>query len=216
MSKTNKLQNIKAIQQMIDGTHKFQSKKTVGFSDAKAQARKSERHEVGDMWEETDAAGMVWVIEQKDGFRVRKTKNTEVFQEVRDELRKFTNCRKDTCTCLNPKPADEKMRKLNGMCLDCTVDWEHEMRKAGTYDEYEKQRVRQNAEAWLQQAEKDVEMLKQTYTQASKFVVNSEGELETWAAQMTPEEFEEKIEKSFAEFKERFIKRLNGENNENN
>ena len=83
------------------------------------------------------------------------------------------------------------------------------------YDEYEKQRVRQNAEAWLQQAEKDVEMLKQTYTRASKFVVNGEGELETWAAQMTPEEFEEKIEKSFAEFKERFIKRLNGENNEN-
>jgi hypothetical protein len=216
MSKTNKLQNIKAIQQMIDGTHKFQSKKTTGFSDTEAVARKSERHEVGNTWEETDAAGMVWVIEQKDGFRVRKTKNTEVFQEVRDELRKFPNCRKETCTCFNPKPADEKMRKLNGMCLDCTVDWEHEMRKAGTYDEYEKQRVRQNAEAWLQQAEKDVEMLKQTYTQASKFVVNSEGELETWAAQMTPEEFEEKIEKSFAEFKERFIKRLNGEQNENN
>jgi hypothetical protein len=216
MSKTNKLQNIKAIQQMIDGTHKFQSKKTTGFSDTEAVARKSERHEVGNTWEETDAAGMVWVIEQKDGFRVRKTKNTEVFQEVRDELRKFPNCRKETCTCFNPNPADEKMRKLNGMCLDCTVDWEHEMRKAGTYDEYEKQRVRQNAEAWLQQAEKDVEMLKQTYTQASKFVVNSEGELETWAAQMTPEEFEEKIEKSFAEFKERFIKRLNGEQNENN
>jgi hypothetical protein len=216
MSKTNKLQNIKAIQQMIDGTHKFQSKKTVGFSDAEAVARKSERHEVGDTWEETDASGMIWVIEQKDGFRVRKTKNTDVFQEIRDELRKFPNCPKDTCTCFKPTAADEKMRKLNGMCLDCTVDWEHEMRKAGTYEEYEKQRVRQNAEAWLQQAEKDVEMLKQTYTQASKFVVNGDGELETWAARMTPEEFEEKIEKSFAEFKERFIKRLNGEQDENN
>jgi len=216
MSKSNKLQNIKAIQQMIDGTHKFQSKKTVGFSDAEAQARKSERHEVGDVWEETDASGMTWVIEQKDGFRVRKTKNTEVFQEIRDELRKFPNCRKDTCTCLSPKPADEKMRKLNGMCLDCTIDWEHEMRKAGTYEEYEKQRIRQNAEAWLRQAEKDVAMLKQTYTEASKFVVNSDGEIETWAAQMTPEEFEEKIEKSFEQFKERFLNRLNGENNENN
>ena len=215
MSKSNKLQNIKAIQQMIDGTHKFQSKKTVGFSDAEAVARKSERHDVGDTWEETDASGMTWIIEQKDGFRVRKTKNTEVFQEVRDELRKFPNCQKDTCTCLRPTPTDEKMRKLNGMCLDCTVDWEHEMRKAGTYEEYEKQRVRQNAEAWLQQAEKDVEMLKQTYTQASKYVVNGDGETETWAAQMTPEEFEEKIEKGFAEFKERFLKRINGEQDEN-
>ena len=82
--------------------------------------------------------------------------------------------------------------------------------------EYEQERVRKNAEAWLQQAEKDVEMLKQTYTEASKFVVNGDGEIETWAAQMTPEEFHEKIEKSFAEFKERFLKRLNGKQDENN
>ena len=216
MSKSNKLQNIKAIQQMIDGTHKFQTKKTVGFSDAKQEAKKSERHNVGDTWEETDASGTIWVIEQRDGFRVRKTKNAEVFQEIRDEIRSFPNCRKESCTCFAPKQADEKMRKLNGMCLDCTIDWEHEMKKSGTYDEYEKNRIRQNAEAWLVQAEKDVEMLKQAYTQASKIVTNADGEIETWAAKMTPEEFQEKIEKSFAQFKENFLKRLNGENNENN
>lgn len=216
MSKSNKLQNIKAIQQMIDGTHKFQNKKTVGFSDAESAARKSERHETGDIWEETDASGMIWVLEQKDGFRIRKTKNTEVFQEIRDELRTFSNCQKETCTCLTPSQVDEKMRKLNGMCLDCTIDWEHEMRKAGTYESYEQDRVRKNAEAWLQQAEKDVAMLKQTYTQASKFVINGDGEIETWAAQMTPTEFEEKIETGFAEFKERFLNRLNGETNETN
>ncbi len=216
MPKSNKLQNIKAIQQMIDGTHKFQTKKSVGFSDAKEQAKKSERHNVGDTWEETDSAGLIWVVEQRDGFRVRKTKNAEVFQEIRDEIRSFPNCRKDSCTCFNPKSIDEKMRKLNGMCFDCTIEWEHEMRKAGTYEEYEKTRVRQNAEAWLRQAEKDVEMLKQTYTQASKFVTNADGETETWAAQMTPEEFEEKVQKGFEEFKERFLKRLNGENDENN
>jgi hypothetical protein len=216
MGKSNKLQNIKAIQQMIDGTHKFQTKKSVGFSDAKEQAKKSERHDVGDTWEETDSAGMIWVIEQKDGFRIRKTKNAEVFQEIRDEIRSFPNCRKETCTCIKPGPADEKMRKLNGMCLDCTVDWEHEMRKSGTYEEYEKNRIYQNANAWLQQAEKDIEMLKQTYTQASKFVTNADGEIETWAAQMTPDEFEEKIQQGFEQFKERFLKRLNGENDENN
>ena len=59
-------------------------------------------------------------------------------------------------------------------------------------------------------------MLKQTYTEASKFVLNGDGETESYAARMTPEEFEDKIEKSFAEFKENFLKKLNGENNENN
>ena len=37
---SKKLQNVKAIKQMLDGTHKFQTKKTVGFSDADATAQK--------------------------------------------------------------------------------------------------------------------------------------------------------------------------------
>lgn len=216
MGKTNKLQNIKAIQQMLEGNHKFQTKKTIGFSDAKDAARKSERHEIGDTWEETDHAGNVWVIEQKDGYRVRKTKNAEVFQEIRDSLRSFPNCRKETCTCLSPKTLDETMRKANGMCFDCTIEMEHELKKQGKYEEYEKNRIRENALAWLRNAEQDVEMLKQTYTQASEFILNSEGETETYAARMTPEEFAVKVEAEFAKFKENFLKRLDGEENENN
>jgi hypothetical protein len=36
---SKKLQNIKAVQQMLDGTHKFQTKKTVGFSDAENKSK---------------------------------------------------------------------------------------------------------------------------------------------------------------------------------
>ena len=205
---SKKLQNIKAVQQMLDGTHKFQTKKTVGFSDAKSVGKQSEHREVGDTWEETDHQGNVWVLEQREGFRVRKTKNAEIFQEIRDELRSFPNCRKETCTCLAPKPLDESMRKANGMCFDCTIEMEHELRKEGKFEEYQKNRIRENALAWLQNAEQDVEMLKQTYTQATDFILNSEGEKETYAARMTPEEFTEKVETEFAKFKENFLKRL--------
>lgn len=211
-----KLQNVKALQQMLEGTHKFQTKKTTGFSDAKEVARKSERHEVGDSWEETDSAGNIWVVEQREGFRVRKTKNAEVFQEIRDSLRSFPNCRKETCTCLTPNHLDEKMRKFNGMCYDCTIDMEHDLRKQGKYEEYQKDRVKKNAIAWLHAAEQDLELLKQAYTQASEFVLNADGEKEHWSAQMTPEEFKDKIESGFEEFKTRFIQRLEGNTNENN
>jgi hypothetical protein len=216
MGKTNKLQNIKAIQQMLEGNHKFQTKKITGFSDAKDAARKSERHEIGDIWEETDYAGNIWVIEQKDGYRVRKTKNAEVFQEIRDSLRSFPNCRKETCTCLAPKPLDETMRKANGMCFDCTIEMEHDLKKQGKFEEYEKNRIRENALAWLRNAEQDVEMLKQTYTHATDFILNSDGEKETYAARMTSEEFKEKVEAEFVKFKEDFLKRLDGEDDENN
>ncbi len=108
------------------------------------------------------------------------------------------------------------MRKANGMCFDCTIEMEHDLKKQGKFEEYEKKRIHENALAWLRNAEQDVEMLKQTYTQASEFILNSEGETETYAARMSPEEFKEKVEAEFAKFKEDFLKRLDGEDDENN
>ena len=46
-----KLQNIKAIQKMLDGTHAFQTKKTHGFTDAKQKAEKNKRRKIGEVWE---------------------------------------------------------------------------------------------------------------------------------------------------------------------
>ena len=213
---SKKLQNVKAVQQMLDGNHKFQTKKTTGFSDAKLVAQKNERHTIGDVWEETDSTGNIFVIEQKDGFRIRKTKNSEIFQELRDDLKSFPNCRKETCTCPGTHPLDKKMQVIHKMCFDCVIDMEHEMTKAGTYEEYSKNKIRENALAWLASAERDVDMLKQTYTQAAEFVTNSDGALETWGAKMTPAEFEETVQTQFNKFKENFLKNLDGESNENN
>ena len=213
---SKKLQNVKAVQQMLDGNHKFQTKKTTGFSDAKLVAQKNERHAIGDIWEETNSTGNIFVIEQRDGYRIRKTKNSEIFQELRDDLKSFTNCRKETCTCPGTHRLDKKMQVIHKMCFDCVIDMEHEMKKAGTYEEYSKNKIRENALAWLASAERDVAMLKQTYTQAAKFVTNSEGEIETWAAKMSPDEFDQTVQAQFDIFKENFLKRLNGETNENN
>jgi hypothetical protein len=213
---SKKLQNVKAVQQMLDGTHKFQTKKTVGFSDA--QSKKSEHREIGDVWEETDSNGNVHVVEQREGFRIRKTKNSEIFQSIRDELQSFPNCRKDTCTCIGTHQLDQKMRKIHGMCFDCVIEMEHELKKAGKYDEYEQNKIRENAMAWLRDAERDVELLKQAYTQVQQFVSNSDGQVEHWSAKMTAEEFENTIQKQFEEFKTKFLEKLNKENkqDENN
>lgn len=214
MAKSNKLQNIKAIQKMLDGTHQFQTKKSIGFSDAKDVAKKSQRHEVGDVWEETDANGTVWVIEQHNGFRSKKSKNSEIFSEVRDFLKSFPKCRKETCTCLAPNHLDEKMRRIQGMCFDCVIEMEHELRTDGKYDEYATNKMKENAKSWLRNAEQDVEMLKKAYTESSKLVINGDGETETWSARMTPEEFEEKIQQNFDKFKQNLLDKIEGKNND--
>jgi hypothetical protein len=209
---SKKLQNVKAIQQMLDGTHKFQTKKIVGFSDAEDAAKKNERHDVGDIWEEKDpVSGVIYIVEQREGFRIKKTNNADVLQGVRDDLRAFPNCRKETCTCAGTHHLDKKMKVIHGMCFDCTIEMEHELKKAGTFNEYAYTKMRENALAWLQSAERDVEMLKEIYTQASKFVTNSDGITETWSAKMSPEEFEETIQSDFNKYKEEFIEKINKE-----
>lgn len=214
---SKKLQNIKAIKQMIDGNHKFQTKKTVGFSDAASSAKKSEKHEIGDVWEEVDPiTGIVTVLEQRDGFRIRKTKNSDVMQDARDYIRSFPNCQKDSCTCITPNHLDEKMRKANGMCFDCTIDYEHELKKEGKFESYAKDKIRNNALSWIKQAEQDVKLLKEIYTQSTTAVTNSDGLTEKIDAQMTQEEFNDKIQKSFDEYKENFLKKLNEATHEEN
>ena len=208
MAKTNKLQNIKAVQQMIDGTHKFQTKKSVGFSDAEATKKRNEHHKIGDVWEDVDANGNITIIEQFDGFRTKKPKNSQVLSEVREELRLYAKCPKDTCTCDPNYYLNQKMRAIHEMCFDCVIDMEHELKKTGKFAEYANKKIEANALAWLKKAEHDVDMLRDAYTKASELVINGEGDTETWAAQMTPEEFEEKITKGFESYKIDFLNKL--------
>ena len=202
---SNKLQNIKAVKQMLDGTHKFQTKKSIGFTDAKQKAEQNRRREVGDIWEEK-IGNTLYRIEQKEGYRIKRPANS-LSAEIRDYLKSYPNCKKECCkTTYNH--LDKKMRKIHGMSFDCVIDMEHELRKQGKYEEYEQNKIRDNAEAWLKKAEEDVEQLKTIYTETQQYVTNA-GLLETWDAQMTPEEFEEKIQTNFNKFKEEFLNNLN-------
>ena len=192
---------------------KFQTKKTIGFTDAKQKAEKNKSRNVGDIWEEK-IGNTVYTIEQKDGFRVKRPKNA-VAQEVREYLNSYPNCQKDCCkTSYNH--LDKKMRKIHGMCYDCVIDMEHELRKQGKYEEYENEKIRNNKLAWLKKAEEDVQALKKAYTESQQFVTNSDGLMETWAAQMTPEEFEEKVETQFKKFKEDFLSNLDKKESKKN
>ena len=95
------------------------------------------------------------------------------------------------------------------MCYDCVINMEHKLQKEGKYDEYVQKKTYDNAVAWLKRAEQDVKHLKQVYTEDYSTVANADGQLETWKAKMTPEEFEKTVEQQFTKFKKKFLKNLN-------
>jgi len=192
-----KLKNIKAVQEMLGGEHKTQTKKTVSFD-----KKEVKRREVGETW--TDDKGQKW--EQRNGYKVKVGK----LSELREELKQFPNC-KDGCeSYLDPGQADLKMKAIHGMCLNCVVDMEHELQLKGEYKEYERKKLLNNAEAWLKQAEVEKEILKNTLKAS---FVNEDGSIEEWGEAMSEEELVQKIDDGFDKFKENFIDKLKNESN---
>jgi|TARA_B100000085_G_scaffold282324_1_gene310631 hypothetical protein len=191
----SKLKNIKAVKEMLTGEHKTQTKKTISFN-----GKVVERKEVGETW--TDDKGQKW--EQRKGYKVKVGK----LSKLREELKSFPNCNKETCTCIEPGQADLKMKAIHGMCLNCVVEMEHNLKMSGEYEEYERKKLLANAEAWLKQAELEKEVLKTTLKAS---FVNEDGSIEEWAEGMSEKELEEKIDKDFETFRKNFIGKLKNE-----
>jgi hypothetical protein len=188
---SKKLKNIKAVSEMLEGKHKTQTKKTIAFD-----GKEVVRREVGELW--TDTKGQEW--EQRKGYKVKVGK----LAKLREELKGFPNCRKDVCTCIDAGQADLKMKAYHGMCLDCVVEMEHDLKLKGEYDEYERTKLLNNAEAWLKEAEVEKEVLKSTIKAS---FINEDGSIEEWDG-LSEDEMVTKIDEGFKTFKTNFIDKL--------
>jgi hypothetical protein len=193
----SKLNNIKAVKEMLGGEHKTQTKKTISFTD-----KVVERREVGETW--IDNKGQKW--EQRNGYKVKIGK----MAKLREELKSFPNCNTEnsSCNCTEPGQADLKMKAIHGMCLNCVVEMEHNLKMNGKYEEYERKKMLSNAEAWLKQAELEKEVLKTTLKAS---FVNEDGSIEEWAEGMSEAELVNKIDKDFEKFRTDFIGKLKNE-----
>jgi len=193
----SKLNNIKAVKEMLGGEHKTQTKKTISFTD-----KIVERREVGETW--IDDKNQKW--EQRNGYKVKIGK----MAKLREELKSFPNCNTEnsSCNCTEPGQADLKMKAIHGMCLNCVVEMEHNLKMNGKYEEYERKKMLSNAEAWLKQAELEKEVLKTTLKAS---FVNEDGSIEEWAEGMSEAELVNKIDKDFEKFRTDFIGKLKNE-----
>jgi hypothetical protein len=189
-----KLQNIRAINQMLSGTHKSQNKTTVGY-----QSKEEDRN-VGDKW--IDNNGVQW--EQKDGYKVSSAKALEAVMAAIKALKMPNTCPK----CNNEMKDNQynkKMWKVHKMCFDCVIDMEHDHRLNGTYEQYEKDLMRKNIEAWLIDARAEMGAIKELLTKAE--FVNSDGTVEKWDSPWKgkEQELEELLERDFQKVKAQLL-----------
>ena len=119
----------------------------------------------GDTWEED---GRTWTI--KNGIRQNITKLDSVKEATRIPLR----CPK--CKGSMSHWLAKKMYRIHGFCFDCTVDYEAQLRKAGLYEQYEKNMVQGNMKAFA----KDVEEWVLSTIDYQETYVTEQGDVEDW------------------------------------
>jgi hypothetical protein len=187
-----------SLKKMLTGTHETQNKIQIGYT---GEATPTEIRNIGDKW--TDSDGNEW--EQRNGYAIKLGKEWQ--QELREYLNEFKNCPKETCTCTMPKRLDEKMKVIHGMCFDCVLSMEHKLRIEGKFEEYEKQKVKNNVMAWIKEAEKDKDLIIEELTRSLEFV-NSNGLVEKWGNNVDPIQMKNKIEADFENLKQDLLKKL--------
>lgn len=199
-----RIDKINDVRDLLQGKHESQTSIQVGYS---GEVEETVTRSVGERWFDED--GNEW--EQKEGYKIKLGKEWQ--QDLHSYLNEFQNCPKETCTCQFPKKIDEKMRKIHGMCFDCVVKMEHKIRVDGKWDEYEKEKMKQNALAWLKEAERDKNLIAEELSKLE--FVNSFGDVEGWGTGVTKEDILQKIENEFQKFKEDFISKLESNSHQN-
>jgi len=190
----SKLNNVKAVNEMIRGEHRTQTQKSKGF-EKQILTRK-----VGDSWVDKD--GMKWI--QKDGYKAKVSKFNKIRQAGNPTL-----CPKCSKTA---SQFDKQFITREGMCHHCIVKQETLMICEGydtnqpVYERWERNRVRKNVNSFLQDAAKDVQMLKNQFTRTE--YVNSNGTVDKWSLPKSAESIEQGIDKQFDMLKDKLLQNL--------
>lgn len=205
-----KLENVKAVQQLLDGTHKFQTKKSFNFTPGKV----NQRREVGETWEEVDPkTGNTYVWEQKEGYRVRHG-NLDSVRQALQEMKMPSTCPNCGDEMIKPN-LDKKMWNIHKMCFDCVIDMEAKLRYEGKFEEYARNLMYRNANDWFKDADSEVRLIKEALAKESIEYVNADGKLETWS-QVDREKWLKKIDEDYEQFKKDILTRFAPKENDGN
>jgi hypothetical protein len=196
----NKLQNIKALKQMLSGNHHSQTKKTFYFgrNEKKLEFEDKKRSaKVGDaiVQELTTTNGMTsyrthFCIGLNSFHTVSgKWKSKEEYdthqKEIRDILNPFKACNPDneSCTKSHPSKIDEKLARKTGMCDSCLAKFELQLQIGGKFNNYAMEKMRNNLKSWMRDQEIELTKWKEDLQSGVSYLNNSEGNessMENW------------------------------------
>lgn len=162
--------DVERIRNLVKGKYGEKTRSSVGFTKAE------EFHKEGDIWE---ADGRTWTI--KDGIKqnitkLDKAKKAHVMPLLCPKCKKVMKNRND-------KP----FYNIHKMCFNCVIDFEHELRKTGKWEEYERN-IKNNE---IDNKIKDFKAwVKEKSNESTQSFISEDGDVEKWRGKHNKEEIE--------------------------
>ncbi len=199
-----KLQNIKAVKQLLAGEHKSQKKTQIYTGKLKVKGQ-PEDHEVVErdkdgkakIWIERDAAGFGTRVTQHDGFRSREPENS-ILKSIQEALEVPNECPKCGTEMRNDEQRlNFKFYFTRKKCFSCVLQEERKLKQEGpeVWKAYQNKIMKSNAEGWFKDADKEVEIVK---NQVVRTWQNAQGEF----GEADMSDFLEKMELDYNKLKD--------------
>ena len=177
MSKENVLKkefqkrDVERLRNLMTGKYGDKTRSSVGFS------KELEFYKEGDIWE---ADGRTWTI--KDGIRqnitkLDKAKKAHVMPLLCPKCKKVMKNRND-------KP----FYNIHKMCFNCVIDFEHELRKEGKWDEYQRKVKNNEIDNHIKEYKLFVQ---EKLRESNEAHVSEAGEVERWVGKIDEDKVNE-------------------------
>ena len=168
--------DVQRVRNLVQGKYGDKTQQRVGYN------KKEKFHSEGDIWEED---GRKWTI--KDGIKQNITKL--------DKAKKAhimpifcPNCKKPM-----KKHFDKDYYNIHKKCFDCVVEFEHDLKKSGLYEEYEKNIRNADINGFIKDFKSYVE---DELTQNNNSFITEQGDVEKWVGGLNEKRVLEALDKT--------------------
>lgn len=163
--------DVQRLRNLVQGKYGEKTRTSIGFTKA------DEFHKEGDIWE---SDGRTWTI--KDGIKQNVTKLDKAKKAHVMPLL-CPNCKK-----VMKNRNDKPFYNLHKMCFNCVIDFEHNLRKQGKWEQY--QRDIKNGEIDKQIEEFKV-FINERLNETNDGFVSESGDVEKWVGKLDATKVEE-------------------------
>jgi hypothetical protein len=175
LKKDFKKQDVERIRNLVQGKYGEKTRSSVGFS------KKEEFHQEGDIWE-TD--GRTWTI--RKGIKQNVTK---LDKAKKAHLMPLLCPR---CSNVMKKKVDKQFYNIHKICFDCVIDMEHELKKSGKWEEYERTIHNSEIDSKIKQYKLWVD---EKLNESNDGFVSEAGDVENWKGKVNKEMVAKNVDK---------------------